>query len=81
MSASGNPFTLTEGSFTQPETSVQPGFLRLRIAVDGAKLSLGAEQYVQVLVAASFGFDPLGRHQQQDTATTGAIPRFGAALA
>jgi len=81
MSATGNPFTLTEGTFTQPETSAQPGFLRLRIAVDGAKLSLGADQDVQVLVAASFGFDPLGRHQQRDTATTGAIPRSGAALA
>lgn len=29
----------------------------------------------------SFGFDPLGRHQQRDNATTGAIPRFVAALA
>jgi hypothetical protein len=81
MSAAGNPFTLIESTFTQPETSAQPGFLNLRIAVDGTRLNLGGKQDVQVLLAACFGFDPLGGRQQRDPTTTGGIPGLGAALA
>jgi hypothetical protein len=81
MSATDNPFTLIESTFTQPKTSAQPGFLSLQIAVDGTKLNLVDRQDVQVLLAACFGFDPLGGRQQGDAAATGAMPGFGAASA
>lgn len=77
----GNPFTLVESTFIQPRTSAQPGFLSLRVAIDGTRMNLVDRQDVQVILAASFGFDPLGGCKERDTAATGLIPGFGAASA
>jgi hypothetical protein len=58
-SAAGSPFVLHQFALSHVDDAAQPGFLKLRMTVDGAQLSLGSNQDVQLLVTGSFGLDEL----------------------
>jgi hypothetical protein len=50
---------LHQFALSHVDDAAQPGFLKLRMTVDGAQLSLGSNQDVQLLVTGSFGLDEL----------------------